>query len=403
MSKVVSNKWIQGASCTDQAALWRLVCLPSDTADSLSRLHARFACSTQADVQALFAQEHPAVEDAALLAFMEPDAASRYGFLTHQEWALRRYQQLYADGMEHAEILFWKRLRLALGSGPWWFGRIWWLILAWGGFALIIIIIKPGPLWLVLGCLPALVAIGVRYGLVMQLQPILGIHYPKSRAWRFLDGPARCTEAIAGRRDALRSLKDLTLLLRNTNQEISGIKSLQPLPAQVPPPPRFSGLYLASALSWVLFSGLLLACVWQIRVKPPSLKAFRLAWTSHAPATAIALSETAEDPEPETLIPWNYRTPSEAKQLIPQSSRQASPHEIQVACERGRAMLARFKPESVSDPILVQLPSEKGFLFAIYDRRKDALSFRNLIVLTYNPMPRSWLQIEDRKVFVYAE
>ena len=42
--------------------------------------------------------------------------------------AIGRYAELFREGQHASEMLFWKRLRRALATGPWWFGKVWWLV-----------------------------------------------------------------------------------------------------------------------------------------------------------------------------------------------------------------------------------------------------------------------------------
>jgi hypothetical protein len=397
--KARQQRWLEAGDLIASCNFWKLSCQLSRVPALLANLRAQYACSTQAAVQTLFAAEKHGIDEQLILCHLATRPPA-FGFLTHEQFAAQRYGELYATGIKVAEMLFWKRLRRALSTGPWWFGRIWWIVGGWGTFALLFAFVKPGPGWLVVGFIPALIALGMRALLVANIQPLLSIHFPKAPSWKFMDGPARCDAA----RNELRSTNELSAILNEINSDIAKLTALQPPPARIITPPRFMGLQATALCSWLVLLALLGYVGWQASIKPPSLEAFMHGWASR-PENLEQLAEQGEEKErEETRIVWPHtRAPSELRVLTPLEQRAPTRQQEAQALRAGRALLAKFLPNTITVPVLVQLPSEKHFVYALYDGRKGGLASKNLVVLATPPMPRSWVEIDGRKVFVYVD
>ena len=256
--KARAQRWLESADILGSANLWRLSCQLNKIPALITGLRAQYACSTKPPVQALYTVEKPGIDEQLILCHLATRPPT-YGFLTHEEYAAQRYGALYEEGIKIAEMLFWKRLRRALNNGPWWFGRVWWIVGGWGVFALLFAFVKPGPGWLAVGFIPALLALGMRGMLIANLQPLLSVYFPKAPAWRFMDGPARCNAA----QNELRSIAELSAILSNINSDIKGLTALKPAPASVMVPPRFMGLQITALCSWLVLFSLLGYVGWQ--------------------------------------------------------------------------------------------------------------------------------------------
>lgn len=397
--KARKQRWLQANDILGSAALWRQACQLNGLGAVIAALRAGYACSTDADVQTLFTQEKPGIDDQLILCHMASKPPA-FGFLTHQEAAARRYAELFRDGQHASEMLFWKRLRRALSTGPWWFGKVWWLVAGWGLFALSFAVVKPGPGWLVVALVPLGLAFGLRAMLMANLQPILSIHFPQAKPWKLLDGPSRCDAA----RSELRSIGELTAIVRNINADIAKLTVLQPPPPKVLVPPTFLGLRATALCSWLLIAGLFGYVGWQAVENPPSLDALRIAWAGK-PQDIEKLAAGEEDSErEETRIPWPHtRVPAEVRLLTPLESKPVSAKQQAAALRAGQALLGRYLPSTINVPVLVPVPVEKHFGYVLYDGRKKVLLSRNVIVLTFQPMPRTWIEVEGRKAYVHAE
>lgn len=393
------QSWLSSTDIHSSASIWKLSCQLQNIPSIIANLRAHYACSTQADPQALFTLEKPGIDEQLLLCHMAAKPPA-YGFLSHEEFAALRYDALYKEGLLVAEMLFWKRLRLALATGPWWFGRIWWLAAGWGLFALLFAFIKPGPGWLAVACLPAVLALGMRGLLLANLQPLLSIHFPKAPSWHFLDGPSRCNAA----NNELRTSNELHAILTNINTEIGSLTALTPPPSKVIVPPRFSGLRTTALCSWLILLGLLGYLGWQASLNPPSLQAFQHAWASK-PEDLEALAAQTDDNEPnDTRIIWPHtKSPSEPKSIIPLQKTAASPKQEAIALRAGSVLLAKYLRNTITVPILIKLPSETHFVYALYDGKKRSLASKNVFTLSYQPMPRTWIEIDGIKVYVYVD
>ncbi|MFA5262640.1 MAG: hypothetical protein WC378_02365 [Opitutaceae bacterium] len=399
LEKMLPYGWISRNNLPGIARVWQLACdHPSARLAARENLRRFFACSTLPEVQELFSAEKPSSEDLVIIAYMDafPQA---FGFLTHEEWARREYRRLHDKGMQTTRMLLWKNLHLALRMGPWWFGGIWWPAIAWGGFTLAFSIVRPGPLMTLAALLPAALAVLVRVILAGSMRSVLAHWMPEAQPWRWRDNPARCEREEAGFGMGYRSSADLRQQIQEINASIAGLAALNPRPSPVPAPPRFALLALTSLSSWLVLGLTVFICVWQIRISPPSWEKFKVAWDLNANPEQAAARLAIEEAN-RVKIPWDFRPPENARTVTPHETRPATGEEIGEAERIGKALLNQYKQETINALILVRFPTDEHYGFLIYDGRRDQIVGKNAIILLYDPMPRTWIEIEKHKVFI---
>ncbi|MFA5262639.1 MAG: hypothetical protein WC378_02360 [Opitutaceae bacterium] len=399
LAKGWENEWLRRNDLLGIARMWQLACEPAPVLQKkCEALHREYACSTRPEVDLVFQPLRPSPEDLVLLAFMDSDCG-RFGFITHVEFARRKYEDFRKQGAQMRRVIFWKRLYEALDAGPWLFGRLRWLLAGWLGLALLASIARPGPAMSAIAFVPLLVAVGTRIAVSIRLRQAIALEFGTEKPWRLFDGPKRCLSEIAGHSSAHRHASELMVQLDDINREIAALTVLKPAPPPVAAPPRFATIAMMSIASWTAMAALVLGCFWQMKKNPPSWHRIKQAWSANASASSGSEEESYE-PAREVKIPWPFRAPSDVKLIEPHEIVDATDAQIREARRAGRSLAVGYESGTISTPILVRVTTEEHFGFMFYDGKNDRVSGRKVFLLLYNPMPRSWLQIEGRRAYV---
>lgn len=396
VDQAMGNGWLAANAVTEIAKLWELSCEhPGEIQSLVAALRRDYACSTQSPVQDIFRIDRPAQEDAITLAFLSINP-ERYGFVTHEAWSRTRYTELVQEGLKIARAMLWLRLRKALKLGPWWYGRIWWMLAGWGGFALAFSLVRPGPLMAVVASLPALFAIAVRLGLRARMKRLI-IHWcPELPAWKLLDNTQRCDAEFLATGFTLKTEAELEQALDAVNQSIAKLKALQPPPAPVQQPPSFLGLRFAALASWLVFGLVFTLCGWQFRVNPPSWEKFRDAWGIP--------DRSAEEAEARRVkLVWPFKRPDRVPVIKNFELKPLSEEKARLAKTRAAYLLREYNPATINSLVLVRLPIDENFCFVVWDGGKGALASKEIVRLPYNPLPRTWMEIDGKAVMAMPE
>ncbi|MFT3780824.1 MAG: hypothetical protein QM790_02340 [Nibricoccus sp.] len=409
VTKALSQGWLELSNPADYARLV-LLAMESDRKllDLRTGLQERFACTRDANIQALFVQPKLTRPDLVVLASTAAQP-ERYGYVTHDEWKRERLEELRQRHATVAKALFWTRLGVALRLGYVLFGP-WYLVLGIWLAASVAAGWPFGrlhlPLWLVGG----LAALGVlRIGATLWIRLVVKKHDAAAAPWGFLSPIARCSQEarrVMGS-DAAPHGHSLGNELARIRQEVAAL-AIKPAPAPFPGPGFVAPGWVGTGLTWSLFlAGLCFGyfrptSVVEVPVVDPK------AAVAKAIENAMAPSAQEEKPTPEEMfyddpnaprVPWKVSKPASAQSAAITRLKPATSDEVALALVEGQRLLLPYQRSTIDSVIAVPLGNTPGSGLMLYDGRNRRVIAKSVVMPSQMPTEKSWFEIDRLKIF----
>ena len=419
--RAIEHGWADAADEGMQARLYQLALETDDAlAARLEQLRQSYAGNRDPLLTALMSELKPARWALALLGFMGGFPLD-YGFVTHAEWNMQRLQTMRTEADRLSTVLFWRRLyRIMVGSPA--------LLAYW-------------PVYLIVWCLPLLLAVFSRAWLEAGLVVLLGAGWrwvgqwflqeetlrnaPGARSWTWLDHPQRCHVEAAAVADELKNTPT-TGLLESWRQLQTAADALVLLSSPEPlrHPPQLLGLKAASLLGVMLVAGL---CVWQswpaiatqaeaLGLIHPTLVVQQSAQPGGAPTAAPTKPAEPEGPIYEEindgfgkhrrgpLIAWNLPPPDHPAPLAIKRVAVINDEQAAYARVSGPLLLDPYPSKNLRLILAVRVPVENGEIgLVLYNTDKRKLVDERLFLLSEAPQARTWYQVDNLKVVYLGE
>ncbi|HWA29013.1 MAG TPA: hypothetical protein VG734_25400 [Lacunisphaera sp.] len=366
------------------------------------RLQRDYAASDHAAFQTIFAERKPTRTMQVLVAWAETNPTV-FGLVTHAEMKLRRKTALLEEGKALARVIFWLRLDRGMRSCPWLFGSRWLLVLTGLVAASLVAVHFPGSRGLALGLLPILALAGVRLG-ANRWQARLVEHWSAgSGRWGWWDGPKRCSREVMSAAEKDGTPSTLGAALAAMKRVHGDLRELVANGEQVPIPhaPRHAATWAVAVFGWVALAGLAGGSVRWGLVHPPSLAAHATAWERPSnKEKEDRPRRPASNQATGIKITWPHKVTDDAFEITVKGSFTPTAEQTAAGLDRGRAIVAPYKPETISSlvAIFVRLEDGRGGLL-LFDGKKGALFSRTGVIIDFVPMPRSGLLIGDKAAF----
>lgn len=374
--------------------IWAVAVPPLSHVEATNRrLRESFAQTDDEALQRVFATPHPPNKVLVLLAWTAR-APERFRYVTAEELKRRQFEALTAEAAAAARTLFWHRLGRALATGQLLFGRAWCLIAGALGAIALVAVHLPGPRGIAAGLVPLAAFAGLRAFAQRWHARVIAQHDPAAAPWDWRDGPERCGREAARVADAAglpRVAEAVAERFERANRERAELSKPRKC-APVHGAPWLAVTWGASVASWALVAVLAGVSAWQAWRQPPSLAAHTAAWGPQVEP----ISEEA------MKITWPFKRPLEPPvEVSVRGEFRPTREQAASAQGRGRALVAKFKAETIDALLAIYVPLENdahaGLLF--FDARKGALHSRNGVKINFVPFPRMWMQIGDTWVF----
>ncbi|MGC4073152.1 MAG: hypothetical protein QM760_11660 [Nibricoccus sp.] len=413
-----------------ELALLRSLFEPEDalerTHEGMKRL---YACSRDAEVDALFKKSVPTKYERALEVFTGTDAV-RFGYVTHAQWREEQYEAFRARAQRMVDALYWVRLGCALRAGPVLFGGPIWLailvtmpvgaafytgrwvdVVAWGVVPPVIVFVTRA-LWKTVK----------RAELLRRLAP--------GATWKFFDGARRCrreAERVLGSSEPVNA-RVLIKSLEEANGEIAKL-GFEPARSPVMTAGKPSGTWLLALMSWVLLAAIL--GVSGVRVREGIVKKS----TADSAVQPADKNGARQDTERRKVEPWEIKpkeaeaakaTPliEDSKAVAPEETPQemvkvawpfkptpgavtvrvrgivdATPEQIAVAEAREQELKRRYDEKTINVMVAVRVPTASGFGLMLYDGKAGKFTSQMVYEIPVSPIARTWLEIGGVRAF----
>jgi hypothetical protein len=383
------------------ARLFRLALEPVPTLRAAREGLAKvFAGSDHPAMQKLFSAQNVSRAELVVLAWAAANPAP-FKFYTHAEAARRRAEALRTRGLELTAALTWAQLERALQVGRIVFGGWGLLIGSWFLIGCLALLVWPGPIGAVLVPVPGLLALVYRMVWSGRNRRALQGYVPDAR-WTWRDGPERCRRELRLAGHGVRR-EILETELQTITQELANLTQVQPKPEPLPSLPRFGGVRLAGALSWLLVLGCLGAGGWRLYMHPFSAKALKTAWAPAKepaapvkPVVTTAAAARPEEKETDVKVSWPYKAGDNAVKVGVRLSREATPEQIAYATQHGRELVAPYRPDTIGTPIILPVPGDDAAVM-LFDGKRGELANQQVYLLNFRPIPRTWVEVGGRR------
>ncbi len=440
------NKWL-----TDDPKLHaRLLTLCLDPVVTLNgaraEMHRRYACSRDKLLDKFFKRTDCHRGELAVVVFTGTEP-QKYEYVSKEEWNQEQYRLLKERGEKLSATIVWMRLGRALGAGPLVFGTMKIMIVVWVLAGVLLMLAGRNFAVIALAFVPAALAWFIRASWRKIHERRLRNVFPMLEHWGIRDGEKRClaeamgileTDTLPGPQALLRSLLEI-------NAEIKKLE-LKPAPKLLPLPPGFRITWLGVGLGWMLLALTIAAIAWQA-ITNPLEGATRVAVTSTtrkadeekatkgvdvddarervvaktpdkepeemeqlAEGESMKLAAAVEElrqlkaeldrlPKPPPKIAWGFKLKGNPQIVRVRKVETGDAGQVATAEETAKMMLDRFKPETIDAIIAVQVPVRSGVGLMFYDGAAGKLTGRDVVVINYVPLPRTWLEIGENRVF----
>ena len=388
------QRWLTRNGTAEVMRLWSLAFDAASVSQAeRQKLKELYARSDTPEVDALFSAENNAPDEVLLLAWMLPQAQQKFGFVTHEDWALRQQAALSERGRQLAGILFWKRLRRVLRLAPLLFGNLPLVLGLWILLGLFMAFAWPGLSGIPLALLPPLVAVSLRFLFAPMLNPLLAAHAPKARPWGLRDGVARCEKELSAFSERALHEREIAHSLAALNADLA---HLAPNAKPVQLPPHFARAKAIAMLAWVAFILLAVSGARHLQSTPQPLVHFSKAWDNRPPAPDAAWYP----PAPKEKEDFPFAIPKHPPMVIPIGHGVASEEIVRAARRKGAYLVQDYKPHDIGAPVLVQVPTDQYSGFLLYDPTSNKIVDNKVLVLKYIPPRRVFISIDGKLVFV---
>jgi hypothetical protein len=179
--------------------------------------------------------------------------------------------------------------------------------------------------------------------------------------------------------------------------------------------------------SWVLIAAMVVGGAWRFKTSPPSIQQIQLAWF---PSLAVAAPQTAGMPgapgtpgdaaaeaaiaaktaaveakvsATDIKVSWPFRSTDDFQTLTPTETLEATKAQTAYAMQRGRAIAAPYRRETINSLVLFEVPVGDKIGVMIFDGGKDALAAPRVFILPYRPPARAWVELAGKKAVVVPE
>lgn len=386
---LLRHGWLKAVDAADSERLFRLALEPATLlqADGLGLLRRDFACTSQPAVDRVFQNAQPARSELVALAWGASRAAE-FGFVTHAAWQTQQAAEWRARADRLMNALAWVRLGRALGAGPLVFcaRRVW--LATWVAVAVIFAVVWPGPQWLPLAFLPGALALAARWIGTVAGGAELRRYAPAAPPWRWRDDAARCERELG----ALKEYRDGAALenaLAEIETEVAKLTLAKAAPAACPP--RFAGVRACGVAGWIVLAGALALGGWRGVTNPPSGAAWLAAWW---PA---AEDDSSDSPGGGAKVAWPYRPRSGAQVMNVEAVRPATRAEQAGIRERGRALAAPYRPETIGTLLIFRVTRGERNEVAIFDSQGRTPADDRIYTLERLPLAHAWIEVAGRK------
>jgi hypothetical protein len=282
------------------------------------------------------------------------------------------------------------------------FGRRWLAVGAGAGAILALAVHVPGPMGLLLGLAPVVVALGLRL-LANRLQAVAVAQWMgETTPWSWRDGTARCEIEISnlgGETGTFAALGEVFTEWRSLDEEWKTVAVVSDR-AKPGIPPRPLATWAAGVVGWALALLLVAGSVRAGFRRPPS-------WTEHVDVwqefVSRSLISTGEEVGHGKLS-WPYRSSLIEAPLDVRGQGDFHPtaEQLTYAVARARQFLAPYDRTTVNALVAIYVPIEDGRgALMFFDGKKDAMSGKTGVLVATVPFARSWIQVGDKRaVFI---
>ncbi len=391
--------WLTASDAQSAARIFRLAVEPIPTLRAArEELAQKFAGSDHTAMEKLFKAQNVGRSELVVLAWAAA-TPEKFKFYTHVEAARRRAEALRARGIELTETLSWAELERALQIGRLVLGGWGTFIATWFLCGVVLAVLWPGPLGLALAVIPGAIALVYRVSAAAAQRRELRRVLPDA-SWTWRDGPDRCRRELRRAGRGVR-MEVLETERSNIEKELASLTQVQPPPAPVPALPRFARVRLTGALSWVLIAAFIGVSAWRFKTHPLSTKELQAAWAPAKPTDKPAAQKVAapktEEKDADVKVSWPFKPGERATKLSVRSTQPATSEQTTYARKHGRQIVADYRPDTITAPIILPVPAGADVAVMLFDGRNGELLNEQVYLLDFAPMARDWVELAGHR------